>query len=254
MGGEPDGENLVNSITWPLVELFSKLLEQEEREVVLGDLQETNQSAWRGFLDVFGLIFRRQGDLWKDPRPWFAGYLLTLPGSYLLMIASLSVSCTYQRLVNHKVFDTKWPTGHEGYLLLLCHFFLLLAWSSSLGYVVGSISRRTLWASAALSIFPFGYLCIVPSGLPSRACLFLFLLPAIFGVRLGLRNARISLRSASLLALTTTVLMISAWSSGALWILNWVLIWPPWYLAAIAWRSAKSSRTQLWPMDRARVS
>lgn len=244
----------MNNITWPLIELFSKLLEQDEREVVLGDLLETNESAWRRFLDVFGLIFRRQGDLWKNPRPWFAGYIVTLPGSYLLMCASLSVSCTYQRLVHHKVFGTKWPTGHEGYLLLLCHIFLLIAWSWSIGYIVGSISRRTIWASAALSVFPSGCLCIVPAGILFKACLFTFLLPAVFGVRLGSRNARISLCSASLLALTTTVLMISAWSSGALWILNWALIWPPWYLAVIAWRSAKSSRTGLWPMDQARVS
>jgi len=244
----------MNSITWPLVELFSKLLERDEREVVLGDLLETKESAWQGFLDVFGLVFRRQADLWKDPRPWFAGFIVTLPGSYLLMCASLSVNCTYQRLVDHKVFGAKWPTGHEGYLLLLCHIFLLIAWSWSSGYIVGSVSRRTLWASAALSVLPFSYLCIVPSEPPLRACLFLFLLPAVFGVRLGFRNARISLRSASLLALTTTVLMISAWSSGALWILNWALIWPTWYLAAIAWRSAKSGRTGLWPMGRARVA
>jgi len=254
LGGRPDGKNFVNSIAWPLVELFSKLLEQEEREVVLGDLLETDESAWRRFLDIFGLILRRQADLWKNPRPWLAGYIVTLPGSYLLMIASLSVTCTYQRLVHHRVFGTRWPTGHEGYLLLLCHIFLLLAWSWSIGYMVGSISRRTLWASAALSVLPSVYLCSVPSGLPAKACLFLFLLPAVFGVGLGFRNARISLRSASLLALTTTVLMISAWSGGALWILNWALIAPPWYVAATAWRSAKNSRTGLWPMDRARVS
>lgn len=244
----------MNSIAWPVVELFSKLLEQGEREVVLGDLLETNESAWRRSLDIFGLILRRQAELWKNPRPWFAGYIVTLPGSYLLMCASLSVSCTYQRLVSHTVFSTKWPTGHEGYLLLLCHIFLLIVWSGSIGYLVGSISRRTVWVSAALSLLPSGYLCSVPSGIPAQACLFLFLLPAIFGVRLGLRNARISLRSASLLALTTTALMVSAWSSGALWILNWALISPPWYLAAIAWRSAKGSRNGLWPMDRARVS
>jgi hypothetical protein len=244
----------VNSITWPLVALFSNLLEQDEREAVLGDLLETKENAWRGFLDVLGLIFRRQGELWKNPQPWFAGYVVTLPASYLLMVASLSVSCTYQRLVGHKVFGTRWPTGHEGYLLFLCHFFLLIAWSWSIGYIVGSISRRTLWASAALSLLPIGCLCIVPSATPLKACLFLFLLPAVFGVRVGISNAGISLRSASLLALITTVLMISAWSSGALWTLNWALICPSWYLAAIAWRSAKSSRTGLWPMGRASVT
>lgn len=231
----------MNSIAWPLIKIFSKLLERDEREVVLGDLLETNERAWRGLVDVVGLVFRRQGDLWKGPRPWFAGCVVTLPGSYLLMVASLSVSCSFQRLVQHKVFGTRWPTGHEGYLLLLCHFLLLIAWSWSIGYVVGSISRRTVWASAALCVLPAGYLCTVPSEIALRACLFLFLLPVVFGVRLGLRNARLSLGSASVLALATAVLMISASRGGALWILNWALILPPWYLAAIAWRSAKCS-------------
>jgi hypothetical protein len=68
------------------------------------------------------------------------------------MHVSVSVTCTYQRLVNHKVYAGNWPTGHEGFPLLLCHIFLLIAWSWSAGYIVGSVSRRTLWASAALSV------------------------------------------------------------------------------------------------------
>jgi hypothetical protein len=66
--------------------------------------------------------------------------------------------------------------------------------------------------------------------------LFLFLLPAMFGARRGLLNIRISLRPSFLLALTTTVVMISAWSNHALWDLNWILISLAWYLVVIAWR------------------
>ena len=57
----------MNASVWPLVELSSKLLDHEEREVVLGDLEETHETAWRGMLDVFGLILRRQAALWRDP-------------------------------------------------------------------------------------------------------------------------------------------------------------------------------------------
>ncbi len=58
----------MNAIVWPLVELSSRLLDREEREVVLGDLQETNENAWRAMLDVFGLVFRRQaGSLARSP-------------------------------------------------------------------------------------------------------------------------------------------------------------------------------------------
>jgi hypothetical protein len=241
----------MNTIAWPLVELTSRLLNHEEREVVLGDLLETNETAWRGFLDVFGLVFRRQAGLWRDPRPWLAGFAVALPSSYLLMTASLSVSCTYQRLVNHKVYAGHWPTGHEGFPLLLCHIFLLIAWSWSAGYMVGSGSRRTLWVSAALSALPsWLFLCMSFS----KPCLFLFLPPAILGVRRGWQGARISFRAASVLAFAMTVLMISAWSNEALWILNWAFLCPAWYLVAESWRSGPKRRTGLWPMGHARVS
>jgi hypothetical protein len=242
----------MNGIGWPLVELSSKLLERDEREAVLGDLLEAKESAWQGLLDVSGLVLRREAGFWKALRPWLAGFGVALPNSFLLMGVSLSVSCTYQRLINHKVYDVWWPTGHEGFSLLLCHTFLLIAWSWAGGYVVGSVSRRTLWVSAALSLLP-SVICLGTFRLEnlSRLCLFLFLLPAILGVRQGMRNARISVRSASLLALTITVLMISAWSSKALWIFNWALIWPAWYLAAAAWRSGQEGRTGSWPMDHA---
>jgi hypothetical protein len=57
----------MNGIDWPLLEFASKLLERNERETVLGDLLETNESAWQGLLDVFGLVLRRQAALWRDP-------------------------------------------------------------------------------------------------------------------------------------------------------------------------------------------
>ena len=228
----------MNGIAWPLTGWLSKLLEGDEREAVLGDLLETDASGLRGFLDVFDLVFRRQIGLWKSPQPWLAGLVVTLPSSYLLTYVSLSVSCTYQRLVNHKTYGWHWPTGHEGFPLLLCHIFLLIAWSWSAGYIVGSVSRRTLWLSSALSVIPASFfMCIHPFELLSRVSLFLFLFPAIFGARRALLSTRISLRSSFLLALTTTVAMISAWSNHALWELNWILIALAWYPVANAWRS-----------------
>jgi hypothetical protein len=241
----------MNAIVWPLVELSSRLLDHQEREVVLGDLLETNENAWRGLFDIFGLVFRRQVALWRDPRPWLAGFFVALPCSYLLMIASLSVSCTYQRLVNHKVYVGHWPTGHEGFPLLMCHIFLLIAWSWSAGYVVGSVSRRTLWVSAILSALPSWLLLCMSVSSP---CFLLFLPAAILGVRRGWQGSRISLRAASVLALTMTVLMISAWSNQALWVSNWALLCPAWYLAATAWRSGQKGRTGFWPMGQARAS
>jgi hypothetical protein len=228
---------MTSGIAWTLIGLTSKLLDRDEREAVLGDLMEGGGSVWRGLRDVFGLLIRRQAALWKSSRPWLAGFGVTLPCSYLLMHVSISVSCTYERLVSHRVYPC-WHTGHEGFALLLCHILLLISWSWSGGYIVGSISRQTVWMSAAVSVAPamISLGCWGGVAFPSRLCLFLFLLPAVFGVQRGFRNTGISFLTALLLAETITVLMIAAWSNQALWVNNWALILPAWYLAATALR------------------
>jgi hypothetical protein len=54
----------------------------------------------------------------------------------------------------------------------------------------------------------------------------MFLLPAIWGVRQALRISRLHLAVATVLAITVTILMFSAWLSNALWALNWLLLVP----------------------------
>lgn len=239
----------MNASGWRLLDLGTKLLDPEEREVVLGDLVETDETAWRGLLDVFGLVLRRQAGLWRDRRPWVAGFAVAFPSSYLLMTASFSVACTYQRLVNHRVFVGHWPTGHEGFPLLLCHVLLLTGWSWTAGYMVGSLSRRTLWASVVLAVVPSLLLCMCGFWL----CCFLFLPPAIVGVRRGTLGSRISLRAASVLTVTMTVLMISAWSNDALWAANWALLGPALHLVLSVRRSSPNGRAGFWPIGHAGV-
>jgi hypothetical protein len=220
--------------TWSLVEYTSRLLERDEREVVLGDLLESNESSWLAFLDVLGLIFRRQIGLWANSRPWVSSLGIAFPASYLLSNVSISVSCTYARLFAHKIFPDHYaPTGHEGFGLFLCHVFLLLTWSWISGYLVGSLSRPTVWVSGILcagvcifnwNCFPFDF---------SRATVFLFLVPAMLGVYHGFRRVRVSAGGAVLLAAAVVVLMCTAWSANALWIVNWILLWPVWLLVDI---------------------
>jgi hypothetical protein len=237
----------MTKIGWPLVEIASRLLEHQECEAVLGDLVEANEGVLQGLLHVLGLFLRRQAVLWKGWRPWLAGFGVALPSSLLLIGVSVSVSCTYERLTRHKVFAACSPTGKEGVVLLLCHVFLLIAWSWTGGFVVASVSRRTLWVSSALCASPCLFcLARFREASLSRLCLVLFLLPAILGAGDGLRIVRIRLGSACALAVTVTALMIFAWSSQALWILNWVLIWPAWYLVVLVERSGREGRTDSW--------
>jgi hypothetical protein len=243
----------MKGITWPLVEFASRLLETEERDAVLGDLLEAGESAWQGLLDVLGLIARRHAGFWKGQRPWFAGFIVAPSCGYLLTTVSLSVSCTYTRLMypNGRI-SICWPTGHEGFLMLLCHILLLIGWSWAAGYVLGFVSRVTLWASAALLVVPAVVSVFRHSMLPpSEASYFLFVVPAIWGGVQALRRKRVARGAAFAVAVAVTGLMLFAWNDRSLWIMNWALLLPVWYVVAKAWRPGQERQAGPWPMGEA---
>jgi hypothetical protein len=218
-----------------LLEMAARMLAHEDREVVLGDLSEAGASAGQGVLEISGLAARRLAALWLDWRPWLAAFGLALPGTLLLEGVSVSISCTYERLIGNAVFGVCSPTGQEGSLLLLCHILLLGLWSWTGGFVVGTVSRRTLWASVAIALCPCVY-CFTRfhDASMSPLCLLLFAPPAILGIRHGLRCVRIKPHVAIAVAGLVTVLTICAWLNGALWAFNWALLVPAWYMVALA--------------------
>jgi hypothetical protein len=223
---------------WSLVETAAQLLERDEREVVLGDLLEAGESAWRGLTGVAGLVVRRQAGLWRSWRPWVAAFGLALPGSLLLMGSSLSVSWKVQRLMG-----TSGVIEDAGFLAILCNALLLIGWAWTSGFVVGSLSQRTVWVSFAACCSPCLFcLARFRETSLSRVCLLLFLVPAIWGVWQGLRSTRIKLGFAVVLAVAITALMIPTWHGRWAWIFNWVLIWPAWYIVATAQRTSELVR------------
>jgi hypothetical protein len=229
----------MTALAWRLVDGVARLLAHDEREVVLGDLEERDEGAWRGLLDVSGLVMRREAGRWASWEPWFAGFGVTVPGSFLLMGVSLSVSLNTQQLFWGKFFPASGPAAGIGPLPLTCSLVLLTLWSWTGGFVLGAVSRRTIWASAALCFLPCLF-CLVRFRLSSlsRACLFLFLLPAIAGVLCALRRVRVSEKWAVALAIAATALVVPAWLSRTPWIgpLDGVLSLPAWYLVASAMR------------------
>jgi hypothetical protein len=237
VGRYPDREDLMTNNAWPPVESVARLLDRDERDAVLGDSLEAGDGPWQTLFGVFGFVLRRQILLWGSWRPWLAVFVFGLPSSILLMYVSVSVTCTYDRLLGLKVGHWA-PTGHEGFALLLCHIFLLIAWSWTSGFTLGSLSPRTLWLNAVLCCFVALYFAdhfrIYSI---SKFSPFLFLVPAIWGVRRGVHTVRLRLAPAVLLAATVTTLMIAAWHSSALWVFNWLLLCPGWYLVATARRS-----------------
>ena len=237
----------MTSAGWSFVEVAAYLLEHDEREAVLGDLVEAGESAWQGFWDVLGLVVRRQLVPWKNWRPWLASFGLALPGSLLLMGFSVSISQTYQRLIHPAVFKATGLTICPGFTLLLCNVLLLIGWSWTGGFVMGSVSRRTVRVSAVLSFLPCVF-CLARFRVESlsRFCLLLFMFPAVWGVRRGLQIAQIRRRTALILAVAITLLTMPTWSTSGSWIPNWALSWPAWYLVAMAWRGEAMKERQRW--------
>jgi hypothetical protein len=228
----------MTSVGWSLVESASQLLERDEREAVLGDLIEAGESAWRSLMDVLSLIIRRQALLWKNWQPWLAAFGLAFPGSLFLMGFSLSVSWTLKHLIDPPAPKVPLAIGlmpHSGIALLVCQLCLLIGWSWTGGFVVGSLSRRALWASIAASCLPcvFCFAKFHEASLPGF-CLFLFLLPAIWGVRHGLKIARIKLSSAITIAAVITILTFLTSSKTGSWAILCASIWPTWYMVATA--------------------
>jgi hypothetical protein len=233
----------VTSVNWSVVELAARLLEHAEREAVLGDLVETHENAWDGLFGVLGLIVRRQAMVWKGWRPWLAGFGVAFPSGFLLMGVSLSVSWSYQRLLCPELLKAASLNLESGFMVFLWQALLLAGWAWTGGFVVGSTSRRTLWASMLLCYAPCLF-CLSRFRIESlsRFCLLLFLLPAIWGVRRGLRVPKMKFGPALILAVGVTVLMIPAWGAGQHWwsaprmSLSWALSLPAWYLVATARR------------------
>jgi hypothetical protein len=209
-----------------LIEVAAQLLGPYEREAVLGDLEEAGESSWRGLLGVLGLVIRRETDLWRSWQPWAAAFGLALPFSFVLMGFSLSVGWSYQRFIG--LGAGFWP--------LVSRLFLLVAWSWTGGFVVGSLSRRTLWVSIVAACAPCLF-CLArfrESSLPS-ICLLLFLVPGIVGVLKGLHVTRIQLHWAIILAIAITTVMILTGK------ISWILVWPAWYMAATAWKKERAN-------------
>jgi hypothetical protein len=231
----------MTKLGWSFVDAVSQLLELDEREAVQGDLLEANESNWQSLRAVSGLVIRREASLWKNWRPWLAAFGWTLPASFLLMRVSVSVTRAFQQLIDPSLLQQAGLTPGSGLYLLACQAFLLIGWSWTGGFVVGSVSKRTVWISAALSFAPC-LLCLSRFNIrnQSRLCLLLFLIPATWGVLQGMRTMRLKLGSALLIALAITALTIPTAGNGSgLSLLTWLLGWPAWYLVATSHKPAR---------------
>jgi hypothetical protein len=220
----------IGGVRWRCVEAAAVLLAPMEREVVLGDLAETNRSVWRGLGDVLNLAARRQLALWKGWRPWASSIGLALPASLFLMGWSVAASGAVASLVGE-------PAQLSALGLSLSRLFLVTCWAWMAGFVVGSVSRGTLWASALACCGPCLHcLSLWPGHGLSFLRLLVFLLPGLYGVWRGRLEFRIGLSVAVFLAAAGALAFLISGKGG--WIYSSSLLWPGLYLTAMAKRKA----------------
>ena len=221
----------MTNIGWRLVEALALQLAPAEREAVLGDLIETQTSAWRSVCEIGELLVRRQLQLWKSLQPWLAAPGLAFHCSLMLMGFSFAIS---SELRDHFLPGAGWcysPAAPAEAVTALSQIFVLLICSWTIGFTVDSLSRRTFVVSAVCCFLPclFCLLRFHHQSLP-RLCLFLFLPPAIAGIRFSRRTGAITRRWAVTLAVAATISLAVLAACGNVWILNWVLVGPAWYL------------------------
>lgn len=227
-----------------LVEWFSRALDPQDRDAVLGDLSESGISGAHALRDICSLWIRRQLTEWRRPAPWIALLTLVIPLGLLLGAISLWVadfSAPIFRAMNH------WR-GLDPFLFFFSITLdwqwlspaMLASWSWSVGCAIGSVSRRAaplnalLLAAALIAgatahwplslrvrndihydpIFDLPFYGIV---YPVIVQLLFVLLPALLGIRhgAGLRKLRPQIRAfaavAILLNLAAISIQIWAW-------------------------------------------
>ena len=207
-----------------LAEMATIFLAPKDRDSVLGDLAETGASGWSALGSVLGLVVRQQVELWRAWQPWVASSV-AFAGSLLLLGVSFGLSVDSRHLLR----------GERGFGSVLCEALLMQSWAWTSGFVVASLSGKTRWVSGIVCAIPcFSCVLRFHDTSLSRLCVLLFLLPGVVGAAQGVRSVRLSHWTALTLAIAMTVMMF-IW--GGMYMQNWFLFLPAWWLVAHAERS-----------------
>ncbi len=212
-----------------IVEVAAELLASDDRETVLGDLAEAGETGWRGLGEVLGLVALKQLALWKDWRPWLAGFGLALPCSLSLMGISVAFSSACLQYAGGSIARS--PSTMPEWLPLACQAALLLVGAWTGGFVAGSISARSIRHSVVLGCAPCLF-CLARFRIESLSplCLLLFVPAALLGLRHSMRAESVSWSSALVLSAVVTIPILAL--RDHLYVFEIALLWPAWYLVA----------------------
>jgi hypothetical protein len=196
---------------------LTRLLHEDEREVVRGDLAECHTPTGRALREVAGLILRRQAAPWFAFEPWLALLTVVIPIGVLLSYASRSWAegAAENILLYGRLWDFSYLAnpGWRADLIsvatrMAAAWLALIGWSWTSGFVLSRLSRSTVWLTVVM-------LCVVvvmaTSGtntiahlhrhhepslhhhitftvFPRLLRMFLVMLPLVWGARWGARR------------------------------------------------------------------
>jgi hypothetical protein len=243
---------------WALsTQALSRALDPGEREIVLGDLAELGMSDRQAFKGVLGLVLRRQLGLWKEWEPWFVLVAIVVPIGPLLATQSDRLDLTFfPNLEMWLHFGISYRTGVSSTALFaeLCfQASALVTWSWTSAFVLGALSRKTIWVNGVLffglcaifavdrGFYSIRSLWVTPWAWTPTASSFLFvLLPVCWGLRIGTKSPRTTPPWMIPLAVWTVIIGgLAFWTQG-------------WYAAALDnWSHAAPALTLLQLAQRA---
>jgi hypothetical protein len=286
-------------LTWWLVDRVSLVLEPDERSVVRGDFAELRKTGRQALCELLGLVGRRQLTPWRDWGTWVALVGAALPLGLILGLVSRSWAEGSAIDAVVWVHYGQWsylsnPGWRNDLVRVGVKRFLncaaLVGWSSTCGFVLGSLSRRAIWVNGILfgaglfgatlgtntaartwnpSVFSMPFYSVL---FPVMFRIALVVLPALWGIRLGLRPdplplRRVVLSALALAALTAAVtrglqgsVIYSGWwpwlpvepgadgvrgtdddpRSWPLQLLPLLVSWPLAYIVATSWRRSRT--------------
>jgi hypothetical protein len=138
---------------------LTRLLNEDEREVVRGDLAECHTPAGRALREVLGLVLRRQAALWFAVEPWLALLTIVLPVGVLLSYASRSwgEGAAEEILLYGRLWDFSYLAnpGWRADLISVAArmgaaWLALIGWSWTSGFVLARLSRPTAWLTVTM--------------------------------------------------------------------------------------------------------
>jgi hypothetical protein len=248
-------------IYWWLADRLSGMLEPNERDAVRGDFAESGETGGRAFREVLGLVAWRQAGMWQSWPPWLILVGLVAPVGLLLGLGSNRAAHgssipIWMYLNNWTMVYLETPAAQSDLLNsgtnVLRQYLVLACWSWAGGFLLGSLSRRTIPIQGALfclavlfvglgeprwspgygdstaAVFSLAFYRVVFPLIVQAA---LVLVPSVWGMRQGVRLAAfpLPLRGALLMSVIVTVAALILMNFG------WALCFTGRYQACMEW-------------------